>query len=104
MPDGAPTLNFQDWSTVQSKQQPAPKTIASANTIAPSGFYTVLTGNTVVKTITPFLDWTHMIAIRFAGTAGVDATGNVGVAKASVATEIMLLVYDPVTAKYYPVG
>jgi hypothetical protein len=100
----ADTLNFQDYSTVQSNLQPAPKTIASANTIAPSGFLTILTGNTVVKTITPPFSWTHMIAIQFAGVAGVDATGNVLTAKASVNGEVMLLIYNPITAKYVPVG
>lgn len=100
----ADTLNFQEFSTVQSNVQPAPKTLASANIIAPTGFLTVLTGNTVVKTITPPMAWTHMIAIQFAGVAGVDATGNIATLKASVAGEIMLLVYNPNTKKYIPVG
>lgn len=100
----ADTLLFQNLSTVHSEQQPAPKTLASANVIAPTTFLTVLTGNTVVKTITPPQAWTHMLAIQFAGVAGVDATGNVGVAKATVAGEILLLVYNPLTKKYNPVG
>jgi len=100
----ADTLNFQDYSTVQDRSQPQAKTLASANTIAPSGFLTVLTGNTVVKTITPPMAGLHMLAIQFAGAAGVDATGNVLTAKASVAGEVMLLVYNPITAKYVPVG
>ena len=101
---GADTLYFQNLSTVQSELQPAPVTVASANSISPTGFLTVLTGNTVVKTIVPPVSWTHMLAIQFAGTAGVDATGNVLTAKASVAGEVMLLVYNPVTKKYVPVG
>lgn len=100
----AETLNFQDYSTVQSCVQPKPKTLASANVIAPSGFLTILTGNTVVKTITPPMPSTHMLAIVFAGVAGVDNTGNVNTTKASVAGEAMLLVYDPISAKYWPVG
>lgn len=104
MASGADTLNFQEFSTVQSNVQPAPKTLASGNVIAPTGFLTVLTGNTVVKTITPPLSWTHMIAIQFAGTAGVDATGNVTAAKATVAGEVLLLVYNPITKKYVGVG
>lgn len=101
---GADTLLFQNFSTVQSEQQPAPRVLASANVIAPSGFLTVLTGNVVVKTITPPMSWTHMISIQFAGTAGVDATGNVLTAKASVVGEAMLLIYNPNTKKYVPVG
>lgn len=101
---GADTLLFQNYSTVQSEQQPAPKTIASANIITPTGFLTVLTGNTVVKTINPPMSWTHMIALQFAGVAGVDATGNVATLKASVVGEVMLLIYNPITKKYVPVG
>lgn len=100
----ADTLNFQEYSTVQSNVQPAPKTLASAATIAPTGFLTVLTGNTAVVNITPPLSWTHMIAIQFAGVAGVTAAGNIATAKASVAGEIMLLIYNPNTKKYIPVG
>lgn len=101
---GAATLNFQNFSTVQSNLQPAPKTIASAATIAPEGFFTVLTGNTAVVNITPYLDWTHMIAIQFAGVAGVTAAGNIAPLTATVAGQVMLLVYNPNTAKYNVVG
>jgi hypothetical protein len=97
-------VNSTDFSTVQSPLQQRPTTIASANTIAPQTFLTILTGNTVVKTITPPLPGLHVLAVQFAGVAGVDATGNVLTAKASVAGEAMLLVYNPTTAKYVPVG
>lgn len=100
----ATTLDFQNFSTVQSIQQPAPVTLAAANTIAPTGYLTILTGNVVVKTITPPFPGLHMIAIQFAGTLGVDATGNVLTAKASVNGEVMLLIYNPKAAKYVPVG
>lgn len=100
-------LTPSDWAqlaTVQGPTSPKPVTIASANTIAPTTFLTVLTGNVVIKTITPPVDFGHMLAIQFAGIAGVDATGNIATLKASVVGEIMLLVYNPVTAKYVPVG
>jgi hypothetical protein len=45
-----------------------------------------------------------MLAFLFAGTAGVDATGNIATLKASVVGEVMLLVYNPAQAKYHPVG
>lgn len=99
-----PEVTFQDFSTVQSLQQQKPQTIASAATIAPVSFLTVLTGNVAVVTITPPLSGTHMIAVQFAGVAGVTAAGNILTAKASVVGEIMLLVYNPNTAKYVPVG
>lgn len=101
----APELNYQDFSTVQSPLQQKPQTIASAATIAPVSFLTVLTGNTAVVTITPPLpNCVHMLAIQFAGVAGVTAAGNILTAKASVVGEIMLLVFNPNTAKYVPVG
>lgn len=99
-----PNLNFQNFSTVQTKDQGLPVSIASAATIAPVGFLTVLTGNTAVVNITPPLTGIHMLAVQFAGTAGITAAGNIATAKASVAGEVMLLVYNPATAKYVPVG
>lgn len=93
-----------DFQALLPTNNTKPKTLASANTIAPTTFLTILTGNTVVKTITPPITQQHTLAIQFAGVAGVDATGNVLTAKASVAGEIMLLVYNPDSAKYVPVG
>ncbi|HWY36522.1 MAG TPA: hypothetical protein VNX68_17895 [Nitrosopumilaceae archaeon] len=97
-------LDFQNLSTVQSALQPKPATLASANTIAPTGFLTVLTGNTVVKTITPPLpNSVHMIAIQYAGVAGNDTTGNITLLMTSIASQIILYVWNPLTAKYTPV-
>jgi hypothetical protein len=45
-----------------------------------------------------------MLAFLFAGTAGVLATGNIATAKASVVGEVMLVVFNPNTGKYSPVG
>lgn len=101
---GADTLNFQNFSTVQSELQPAPKTLASAATIVPTTFFTVLTGDVAVVNITPPLSWTHMLAIQFAGTAGVTAAGNIASVKATVAAQVLLLIYNPITKKYVPVG
>lgn len=101
---GADTLYFQRFSTVHSEQCPAPAVMASAATIAPQGFLTILTGNVAVVNITPPLSWTHMIAIQFAGTAGVTAAGNITAATATIAAQIMLLIYNPNTKKYAPVG
>ena len=99
-----PEVTFQDFSTVQSIQQQKPQTIASAATIAPVSFLTVLTGNVAITAITPPLAGTHMIAIQFAGTAGITAGNNITTTKASVVGEVMLLVYNATTAKYVPVG
>jgi hypothetical protein len=97
-------LNFQKLSTVQPTSQELPMTVASANVLTPVGFLTILTGNTVVKTINPPHLGIHVLAFVFAGAAGVDATANIATAKASVAGEVMLLVYNPINNRYYPVG
>jgi len=96
--------DWQQLSTVQGPTSPKAGTIASAATIAPTTFHTILTGNVGVATITPPVPFGHMLCIEFAGTAGVLATGNIKTAKASVVGECMLLVYSPAAAKYVPVG
>ena len=97
-------ITASDWSAIAPTSASSPVTVASAATIAPTTFLTVLTGNTAVVTITPPVSHAHMLAVQFAGTAGVTAAGNVTTAKASVVGEVMLLVYNPNTAKYVPVG
>jgi hypothetical protein len=100
-------ITESDWhqlSTVQGPTSPRGATLASANVIAPTTFLTILTGNVVIKTITPPVPFGHTIALLFAGAAGVDATGNVATAKVSVVGEAMLLIYNPALAKYHPVG
>jgi hypothetical protein len=97
-------INPVDWQQVSPVGQVAPVTMASAATIVPTTFLTVLTGSTAVATITPPVPGGHMLAIQFAGVAGVTAAGNILTAKASVVGEVMLLVYNPNTAKYVPVG
>ncbi len=101
---GSNELNAWKFDTFQSEKGPLPVTLASANIIAPVSFLTILTGNTVVKTITPPLDGQHMLAIQFAGAAGNDATGNISIAIITVAGMITLYVYNPNTKKYVPVG
>ena len=97
-------LAASDWAQISPTNFTAPLTLASAATIAPSTFLTLLTGNTGIATITPPVPHAHMLALVFAGTAGVLATGNINIAVAGVVGQVMLLVYNPTTAKYYPVG
>jgi len=92
-----------DWAALTPYGGKA-TTIASAATIAPVSFLTVLTGAVAVVNIVPPVPFAHMLALQAAGTAGVTAAGNIATAKASVVGEIMLLVYNPATAKYVPVG
>lgn len=101
------TITLSDWAQLSPTQGPAsptPVTIASAATIAPTTFLTILTGNVAVVTITPPVDQGHMLAVQFAGVAGVTAAGNIFSAKASVVGEVILFVYNPLTRKYLAVG
>jgi hypothetical protein len=45
-----------------------------------------------------------MLAIQFAGVAGITAGNNIATTKASVVGEVMLLVWNTVSGKYVPVG
>jgi len=93
-----------DWAALNPVNAVAPQTIAAAGTIVPVSFLTVLTGNVAITAITPPVTHAHMLAIQFAGTAGITAGNNIATTKASVVGEVMLLVYNPSTAKYVPVG
>lgn len=101
-------LNFQDISTVQSLQQPKPVSLAAAATISPTTFLTILTGTTALATIVPPVTGTHMLAIVSATTnwSGFVTTGNILVASITNsvlwANRVTLLVYNPITGKYYP--
>lgn len=97
-------IALSDWANISPNFPGPPQTVASGATIAPTSFFTVLTGNTGVATITPPVPHAHMLALQFAGTAGVLATGNILTATASVAGQAMLLIYNPATGKYIPIG
>ena len=97
-------VDWQQLSTVQGPNAPKPMTVASAATIVPTTFLTVLTGNVAITAITPPVTFGHMIAIQFAGAAGITAGNNITTTKASVSGEVMLLVFNPITQKYVPVG
>jgi len=104
---GADTLNFQNFSTVQSKQQPTPQTIASAATITPTGFLTLVSGTVQIENITPPIQGgLTLIGLVFTNAAPVAflTTGNIARAKDSVQYELVLLCWDPVTSKWYPAG
>jgi hypothetical protein len=93
-----------DWAALNPANNVAAVTMAAAGTIAPTTFLTVLTGNVAITAITPPVAHGHMLAIQFAGTAGITAGNNIATTKASVVGEVMLLVYNPTAAKYVPVG
>ena len=96
-------LSFQDLSTVQSEQQPKPPTIASAATIAPTTFLTVITGTVAIATVTPPAEGTHMLCFVFTTTTPTAFTtsGNILPATAPKQNTPTFLVYNPVTGKYH---
>lgn len=97
-------ITASDWASISPTNASMPGSLVSAATVAPTTFLTVLSGNTGIATITPPVSHPHMLAFLFAGTAGVLATGNIATAKASVVGEVMLVVFNPNTGKYSPVG
>jgi hypothetical protein len=96
-------LNFQKLSTVQNKTMPPPSTIVAAATVAPTSFLTFLTGTTQVVTITPPVDGQHMIALCFTDNSpgAFTTAGNIQIAYQPIVNRPILLIYDPLTAKYW---
>lgn len=91
---------FQNLSTVQSNLQPAPVTVTAAATITPTGFMTILTGNTAVSTIVAPVTGVHMLCIVPGTTTGFTTGGNVVGGTTTTASRAALLVYNPLTTNY----
>lgn len=101
------TLNFQNFSTVQSKQQPTPQTIAAASTITPVGFLTFLSGTTQVATISPPIQGgLTLIALVFtdANPGAFLNSGNIESTKDPAQLELVLLCWDPTSSQWYVVN
>lgn len=100
-------LLFQNISTVQSNQQPAPNTVASTTAaIAVQTFMTLVSGTVNVGTITPPVSGQHMLALIFtnASPGQIVTTGNILVGSTTVTQNVpVLLLYNPNNAKYYVV-
>ncbi len=96
-------LNFQNLSTVQNNQQPLPQTIASAATIAPTGFLTFITGTVQIQNVTPPVSGVHMLCLVFTNAAPgtLLTTGNILTAVVPTQNIPTFLLYDPIQAKYY---
>jgi len=94
---------FQNFSTVQSNEQPVPNTIAAATTITPLTLITFLTGTTQVVTINPPVTGQHMLVLIFTnGSPGAFTTaGNIKAAYQPIQNLPVVLFYDPVTALYW---
>lgn len=88
---------------VQSNQQPTPKTIASAATIAPTTALTFVTGTVQVATITPPVTGYHELKFIFTNAApgALLTSGNIHTAYTPIQNQAFVLYYDPNTAKYW---
>ncbi len=95
---------FQDLSTVHSGQQKKPPTLASAATIAPTMFLTMVSGTTAIATVTPpIADAVHTLVFIFTTTTptAFTTTGNIAAVATPTTSLPMILIYNPITAKYY---
>jgi hypothetical protein len=95
---------FQQLSTVQDGSQPLTKTVTAAATITPTGFLTVLTGNTAVGTINPPVSGMHLLAIMPGTTTGFTTSGNIVGGTTTVASRAYLFVYNPLASAAYTTG
>ena len=97
-------LLAQNLSTVQTDKQPAPPTIASAATVAPSTFLSFISGTTAIATITPAASGVHLLCFIFTTTTPVafTTTGNIKYVMTPTQNLPVFLVYNPLENKYYP--
>jgi len=83
----------------------ASPTIASAATIAPTELVTIITGTTVISTITPPAPIASgsgfIILIPTAAFTTVN-TGNIAIASTAVVSKALIMTYDTTSAKWYP--
>lgn len=91
-----------NFATNQSQPGPAPNTLASAATLAPSSLITYVTGTVQVANVTPPLDGQHMLVLVFTNASpGVFLTsGNIVKAFTPVINVPVLMFYDPALGKY----
>lgn len=98
----SPDLAFQQLSSVQNGAMPQPPTIASAATIAPTNFVTLISGAAAIANITPPIDGAHMLVLIPTGAFTMTAAGNIALAMAAATvSQPIFLVYNPVIKKYY---
>lgn len=99
----ADDLYHQNIATVQSLQQPQPRTVASTTVVAPTTFITFVTGSVAIATITPPVTGQHMLIMIHtdAAPATYVTTGNVLTAVVPTQNLPSFFFYDPTQGKYY---
>jgi hypothetical protein len=79
--------------------------IAAAATIAPSTYFTEITGTTQVSTITPpYTGFAGTICLVFtdASPGATLTSGNIALATTVVRYKALFMTYNPITSKWYP--
>lgn len=96
-------LLFQNLSTVHSEQQPKPPTIASAASVSPTTFLTLISGTVAIATVVPPADGAHMLVFVFTTTTptAFTTTGNIIKVVTPTTNSPVALVYNPNTGKYH---
>lgn len=96
-------LLFQNFSTVQSNQQPKPNTVASAATLTLTSFLTFVTGTVQLANITPPTTGLCMVVLVFTNAApGLFlTTGNLQRALQPVQNVPVIAIYDPVSGEWW---
>ena len=99
-------LNFTNFSTVQNEGMQKPNTIASAATIVPTTFMTLVTGTVAVATIVPPVTGQHMLVLVYtdATPTAMTTTGNILSITVPTINLPTLMFYDPNQKKYYGVA
>ncbi len=97
-------LLFQNFMPVQSNLQPAPVTIASTTTIAPTTALSFITGTTNITTVTPPVTGYHELTFIFTTSSPGDflTTGNIISATTNIVQYAPVkLLFNPINQKYY---
>lgn len=96
-------LLHQQFSPVQSNMQPQPVTLAVSAVMVPTTALTFVTGTVgTLATITPPVTGFHILYFVFSGAgAALNTTGNI-LAGTVVTNVPVMLLYNPITGKYWP--
>lgn len=99
----SPDLTAAQLGTVQSLQSQAPPTIASAATVAPTTFLSLISGTVAIATVTPPIQGAHLLCMIFTTTTPVafTTTGNIKAVATPTQNVPVFLAYNPTEAKYY---
>ena len=98
---------MKQLASLGTDKSPRPVTIASAATVAPTTYLSVITGTTAITTITiPYAGFQGTLAFVWtdAGTltSCIGTGGNIAVASTPVRYKVMFLTYNPIAVKWYP--